>query len=80
MPTLTIKGIPQDLYRRLKTQAESHRRSLNSEIIVCLERSVATGAVSAETWLENVETFRKRVGVKPLSQSELKAAKTTGRR
>ena len=38
MPTtLTLKNIPDALYERLKSAAESHRRSLNSEAIVCLE-------------------------------------------
>ncbi|HNS57464.1 MAG TPA: Arc family DNA-binding protein, partial [Nitrosomonas europaea] len=38
MPTtLTLKNIPDDVYERLKVAAEVHRRSLNSEIIVCLE-------------------------------------------
>ena len=34
--TLTLKNIPEDVYRRLKLSAEAHRRSLNSEAIVCL--------------------------------------------
>lgn len=38
MPTtLTLKNIPDEVYERLKTAAEAHRRSLNSEAIVCLE-------------------------------------------
>lgn len=38
MPTtLTLKNIPDALYDRLKLAAEMHRRSLNSEAIVCLE-------------------------------------------
>ncbi|MGC8703572.1 MAG: FitA-like ribbon-helix-helix domain-containing protein, partial [Thiomonas sp.] len=38
MPTtLTLKNIPDEVYQRLKTSAEIHRRSLNSEAIVCLE-------------------------------------------
>ena len=35
--TLTLKNIPDDVYTRLKLSAELHRRSLNSEAIVCLE-------------------------------------------
>lgn len=42
MPALTIKGIPDEVYRKLKAAAERHRRSLNSEAIVCLERSLST--------------------------------------
>lgn len=38
MPTtLTLKNIPDAVYDCLKTSAERHRRSLNSEAIVCLE-------------------------------------------
>ncbi|MFO1433833.1 MAG: Arc family DNA-binding protein [Candidatus Competibacteraceae bacterium] len=38
MPTtLTLKNIPDAVYERLKASAEAHRRSLNSEAIVCLE-------------------------------------------
>lgn len=38
MPTtLTLKNIPDAVYARLKRSAEVHRRSLNSEAIVCLE-------------------------------------------
>jgi len=35
--TLTLKNIPDAVYDRLKLSAEMHRRSLNSEAIVCLE-------------------------------------------
>lgn len=38
MPTtLTLKNIPEAVYERLKLAAQMHRRSLNSEAIVCLE-------------------------------------------
>lgn len=38
MPTtITLKGIPDDVYDRLKLSAEANRRSVNSEVIACLE-------------------------------------------
>lgn len=41
MPTtLTLKGIPDDLYARLKETAEAHRRSLNNEAISVLETAL----------------------------------------
>ena len=41
MPTtLTLKGIPDDLYLRLKQTAEAHRRSLNNEAISVLETAL----------------------------------------
>lgn len=41
MPSLTIKGLPDMLYWRLRERAERNRRSLNAEVIVALEE--ATG-------------------------------------
>jgi plasmid stability protein len=41
MPTnLTLKGVPDEVYKRLKTSATVNHRSLNSEIIACLEAPV----------------------------------------
>jgi plasmid stability protein len=37
---LTLKNIPEEVYKRLKSAAEAHRRSLNSEAIVCLEAAL----------------------------------------
>ena len=38
--TLTLKNIPPPLHRVLKTQARQHKRSLNQEAILCLEKAV----------------------------------------
>ena len=44
MPTtLTLKNIPDSVYARLKRSAEQHRRSLNSDAIVCLEAAMPPG-------------------------------------
>ena len=36
MPNLTVRKIPKDIYRRLRENAKSHRRSMNSEILAIL--------------------------------------------
>jgi plasmid stability protein len=79
MPTLTIKGLPDPLYRRLKRQAEAHRRSLNGEIIVCLERAVGAGRTKPRSWLAQAGRFRERLQITPLTDRELRAARQTGR-
>lgn len=38
MPTITLKNVPEDLHRRLTARAAKHRRSLNQEVIACLEK------------------------------------------
>ncbi len=79
MPTLTIKGLPDPLYRRLKQQAEAHRRSLNGEIIVCLERALGAARPEPRTWLAQARALRERLQGRPLSDRQLRDARRTGR-
>lgn len=79
MPTLTIKGLPDPIYERLKVQAEAHRRSLNGEIIVCLERAVSAARFDPGAWLAEARAFRETLTIKPLSDRELRAARRAGR-
>jgi len=51
MPTITVKNIPDELYERLKQLAKANRRSINSEIIVCIERSVRSQSLDADEML-----------------------------
>lgn len=76
MPTLAIKGLPDDLYRRLKERAESHRRSLNREVIVCLEQATTFPVVDPRTWLADVARLRSRLALPPLTEARLRREKT----
>lgn len=79
MPTLTIKGLPDPVYERLKAQADAHRRSLNGEIIVCLERAVGATRFDPVAWLAEARAFRKNLSIEPLTDQELRAAQQAGR-
>lgn len=79
MPTLTIKGLPDPVYERLKAQAEAHRRSLNGEIIVCLERAVGATPFNPAEWMAEARALRQRIKGPPLSARELRAAREAGR-
>ncbi|MCE2950344.1 MAG: FitA-like ribbon-helix-helix domain-containing protein [bacterium] len=46
--TMTLKNIPDMVYERLKASALLHRRSMNSEAIVCLEACLLAGRLSVE--------------------------------
>lgn len=59
MPTtLTLKNIPDDVYQRLKASAETHRRSLNSEAIVCLEAVLLPGRADPSERLARARALR----------------------
>lgn len=79
MPTLTLKSLPDELYHQLKARAAAHRRSLNSEILVCLEQAIAGAAGDAPTALARVDALRQRLRVPPLTDDVLAAARGTGR-
>ena len=57
MPTtITLKGIPDQVYKQLKASAEANRRSLNSEAIACLETLLLPRKTTA---LEHVARARE---------------------
>jgi plasmid stability protein len=79
MPVLTIKSIPDRLYRSLKQRAAAHRRSLNSEILVCLEQAVAAEAANPRAVLARADALRQRIRAPRLTDARLRAAKAAGR-
>ena len=79
MPTLTIKGMPDPLYQRLKQRAAEHRRSLNSEILVALEQSIAATSPDTQALLARADALRTALRVPPLTDAGLRAAKSRGR-
>lgn len=79
MPTLTIKGMPDALYHRLKERAMAHRRSLNSEILFTLEGALTDAVPDAEAALARVDRVRESLRVPKLTEARLRAAKASGR-
>jgi len=79
MATITLKNIPDEIYSLLKKTAQRHRRSLNSEIIVCLERSLQPTAVRVEDALVTARRLRGRVSGLPLTFEEIAEARRQGR-
>jgi len=62
MPTLTIKGVPPELHEKLKERAERHRRSMNSEVLTILERTLTPSRKSAEEAIAEAEALNDRIG------------------
>ena len=79
VPTLTIKGLPDPIYQRLKAQADAHRHSLNGEILGCLERTVGASRLDPVAWLAAARAFRQSLKIDPLTARELRAARQAGR-
>lgn len=61
MPSLTIKNIPDSIFKKLKTKAQRNRRSLNSEILNCLESSVGNRKINVEELLKKARGLRSGI-------------------
>lgn len=80
MATLTIKNLPDSLYARLKELAAEHRRSINSEAILAVERAVIGEKVrDPQEILAELRGARGRMGKLFVTDSSLQKARTSGR-
>ena len=79
MPALTIKNLPDDLYDRLKEAARVHRRSLNSEILHCVEQVLAPRKIDVSDRLAVARELREKTASYELTDKVLDSAKNAGR-
>lgn len=80
MPTITVKNLPPELHERLKQRAKGNRRSMNSEVIACLEQATSgVGARSVDDILQRARLVRERTARYVTTDAELTREKTEGR-
>jgi plasmid stability protein len=79
MPTITVKNIPIEIYEKLKQSAKSNHRSINSEIITCIERAVRSQPVDTENILAQAYRLRQKTATHPISDDEFNRMKNSGR-
>lgn len=78
MPSITVKNIPKDIYDKVREQASAHHRSINSEIIACLEQTVKPKQISSDDILQEARRLRKKAKGS-LSSQEIESAINEGR-
>ena len=78
MATITVKNIPEDVYERIKEQAKRNRRSINSEIIMLMERAVMSYRIDPEEILESARVIRESLNF-VATEEEINQAKNEGR-
>jgi len=76
---LTLKNVPDEVYDRLKTSALLHRRSLNSEAILCLEIALVPTSISPSERLARARALRATLPQKRYSVKDINADKQQGR-
>jgi plasmid stability protein len=71
MPALVIKELPVEIHRRLKEDAEQHRRSMTQEAIAILEQGLHR--------VRPIPEFKPYKGSFPLTNAFINRAKKEGR-
>lgn len=79
MPALTIKNIPDSLYEQLKSAAELHRRSINSEVLVCLEKVLVAKKTNTNDRLQRIEQLRASIKPNIITADDIDQAIENGR-
>ena len=77
--TITLKNIPDQVYERLKASAETNRRSLNSEAIVCLESVLMPGRMAMNDRLRRIHALRSALPKGKFTAKSIDAYKRGGR-
>jgi len=79
MPALTIKNIPDNLYEELKYVAKQHHRSINSEVIVCLKRSLLPKRISHDEQLRAIQSIRAQIKPDVITAEDIEDVISQGR-
>lgn len=78
VPTLTLKNLPADVHRRLKSRAARHGRSLNGEAIACLRAAVTIEAIDVAALVAKAREHRAAAGTR-LTDQQVRTLKRHGR-
>lgn len=78
MATITIKNVPSEIHKELKLKAAIHHRSLNNEIINCLEQAIGWRQASPDETLMDARKMREKLSIS-IVDDDLNRLKAEGR-
>ncbi len=79
MPAITIKNIPDNLYKQIKKSAAQNYRSINGEVLYRLQNSLTEKQVDPEELIKKIAEYRNKLKTPELTDEFLKMAKNQGR-
>lgn len=79
MPAVTLKNFPPDLYDEIKRYAEINYRSIDSEILFRLKKSVDVKKNAPQAMIAKIEERQARIKDPELTDEILTKAKNEGR-
>ncbi len=79
MRNITLKQIPDELYERLRERADRNHRSLNGEVIACLEIALGRPSPDVAGVLAQARRFRQLTAAAPLTDEVFERLAGEGR-
>ncbi|NLI75582.1 MAG: Arc family DNA-binding protein [Candidatus Riflebacteria bacterium] len=79
MATITLKNVPRMVHLEIKKRAERNHRSINSEIVTCLERILGLRADEVDDVLARMEKVQKGLRF-VVTDEDVRRAKIEGRK
>ena len=80
MLAITVKNIPNELYKTIKQTAIQHHRSINKEIIYSLEKVMNNSLNDVDEIKHSAQMFREKTKKMYLTEKILNQAKEFGRK
>lgn len=77
--SITLKNIPDHVYHSLRAAADAHHRSLNGEIIACLEQSLLPQKSDAHEHIAKAREIRRSLAHHTFSADDIAEAIKQGR-
>lgn len=71
MSAITLKNIPDEIYERLRATAQVHRRSVNSEVIACLEKALLPTRITADERIARARKLRSELDSKKFKTKDI---------
>ena len=79
MANLSVKNLPKEIHRRLRERAKRNRRSLNSELIACLQEAVMPRRIDPDEAAERIRALRTKYRGPAPTDADLAHARSDGR-
>lgn len=77
--SITLKNIPDHVYNSLRAAADAHHRSLNGEIIACLEQTLLPAKNNVHEHLAKARELRQTLAPYGFTADEIASAIKQGR-
>ncbi len=79
MPDLTIENIPDDLYGQLTIRANLNNRSIESEVLACLEQALLPKKIQPRERLSHIEQLRAAITPNQITAEDIDLEINKGR-